>query len=120
MASATKRRGGKKASRGKRVMVSHIPAAKAKNNVAPGEPDLRKDEEALQIKYPTRHIVPGSLMPSGGEFGAKRSVAIKCQVCGKERRIATSDLFQVSTCGPECKKAAKVKQEGAKGKAVKA
>ena len=46
-------------------------------------------------------------------FGIKRTVILKCDQCGAERRVATSDLFHVSLC-PACKKQAKKAQNAGK------
>lgn len=63
-------------------------------------PELAAVEAELVRRYPQQKIKRGSLLPSGAtaEFGKKRSVVILCRDCGAERRIATSDLFQVSRC----------------------
>jgi hypothetical protein len=75
-------------------------------------PELAAIEAELAKKY--QKIKSGSLLPSGAttEFGKKRSVIILCVDCGVERRIATSDLFQVSrcrSCTATAKRAAKKK-----------
>jgi hypothetical protein len=77
-------------------------------------PELAAIEAELARKYPLQKFKPGSLLPSGAtaEFGKKRSVIIRCRDCGSERRIATSDLFQVSrcrSCTATAKRAAKKK-----------
>jgi hypothetical protein len=63
-------------------------------------PELAAIEAELARKYPQQRIKRGSLLPSGAtaEFGKKRSVVILCRDCGAERKVATSDLFQVSKC----------------------
>jgi hypothetical protein len=71
-------------------------------------PELAAIEVELARKYSQQKIQSGSLLPSGAtaEFGKKRSVVIFCQDCAAERRIATSDPFQVSRC-PSCASSAK-------------
>lgn len=74
---------------------------------ARGEIDIAAVERDLIKRYP--HIVPGSLRLPGthDDYPAKRSVEIACRLCGKHRRIATQDAFQVKFCGPVCKREAK-------------
>lgn len=73
--------------------------------------ELAEEENRLEAKYP--HLVQDSLMNATkdqpqagltdeevGKFRHKRSCLIKC-TCGAERRIATSDLAQVTLC-PSC------------------
>jgi hypothetical protein len=72
------------------------------------DPAIRQAEERLVEKYPHVNLKPGSLQPAGGrpEFGNKRTVFILCAACGRERVVATSDLFHVSRCR-DCARAAK-------------
>ena len=72
-----------------------------------GQVDLAAEERALIDKYPDRNIVKGSIRDAGTlkEFGNKRTVEIKCNGKGENgkgckvvRRVATSDLHQVSMC----------------------
>jgi hypothetical protein len=74
---------------------------------APKAVDLATEEKRLADKYPKRSIVKGSIRDAGTieEFGNKRTVEIKCDGPGKDnkgckatRRVATSDLHQVSKC----------------------
>jgi len=69
------------------------------------KPDRAKElaacEAGLKLRYP--HVVLGSLREVSareGKFHMKRSVQIKCTFPGCEtlRRIATSDLAQVTLC----------------------
>ena len=67
----------------------------------------------LKAKYP--HAKPETLMFDAS--ANKYSVEIVCTICGKSRRVFTSDLFQVSTC-TECSKAAKADRKAAKKELV--
>jgi hypothetical protein len=79
---------------------------------------IQEAERQLIEKYGNAVcIVPGSLRPAGGrpEFGNKRTVVIKCNSCGKERTLATSDVFHCHhclDCSGKAKKAKKVKEAG--------
>ena len=72
---------------------------------AKADPKIKSIESELIRKHP--HIVPGSLLLQHKDFPGKRTVEIKCSQCGKHRRIATQDAFQVKTCSKACKRAAK-------------
>jgi hypothetical protein len=84
---------------------------KTKAKARKDEPlDLATTEKALIEKYHERNIVKGSLKEAGTlkEFGNKRTIEIRCAGAGETgkgckvtRRIATSDLHQVSMC-PDC------------------
>jgi len=71
-------------------------------------PELAAAESELARKHPHVRIKPGSLRLGATEgWGNKRIITIVCSACQvNERVVATSDLFQVSTC-PQCSKAAK-------------
>jgi hypothetical protein len=75
--------------------------------------ELQAKETELKKKYP--HMKLGTLVFN--KSVSKFSVLIVCK-CGKERRVYTSDLFQVKTC-KDCKKskAAKPKKTLAQQKA---
>jgi hypothetical protein len=75
----------------------------------PDVTSVSPEETALIEKYPHRQFVPGSFKLAGehADFPKKRSIEIRCEKCGKARRVATSDVFQVAYCTSECRKAAK-------------
>lgn len=79
-----------------------------KKKVEQVEPTLGPEELALKAKYPHQRIVAGSYGRFSDE-STKKSVVIECQAegCTEVRRVATSDLFQVSRC-PEHAKQAKL------------
>jgi hypothetical protein len=72
------------------------------------DPALAAAEAELVQRYSNRQIKTGSLRPAGAVpgFGHKRTVIINCLDCGRDRVVATSDLFHVGKCGT-CTKAAK-------------
>jgi len=81
-------------------------AGKKKGNDEKGKLDLAAEEKLLIDKYKDRcDIVKGSIKDAGTskQFGNKRSVDIRCmgEGCKTVRRVATSDLHQVSMC-PDC------------------
>jgi hypothetical protein len=86
-----------------------VPAAGPKTASTKAQPDIGELESALIARYP--HVVAGTLLLAGDPAGSerKRTVCITCCVCGsKDRRVATSDLFQSRSCHePSCKKAAR-------------
>lgn len=72
------------------------------------QPIRSPEEQAICDRYPDRNIKPGSWLPSGGRaatHGQKATVILIC-ICGAERVVATSDVFQVRFC-VECSKTAK-------------
>jgi hypothetical protein len=79
------------------------------------DPALAAAEAELVQRYANRQIKTGSLRPAGAVsgFGHKRTVIIKCFDCGRDRVVATSDLFHVGKCGT-CTKAAKKASRQAK------
>jgi hypothetical protein len=96
---------------GKPRRKSKVAAAAQPNEVPNGAlgvpgPDVAKLEADLIRKYPQARIVSNSYRLAGDPEGflGKRSVVIECAICGKKRRIATSDVFQTLTCSPECKR----------------
>ena len=65
------------------------------------EKELKAAEKALKVKYPG--IVNGTLKNAeagNGPHANKRTVEIKCahKGCNVTRRVATSDLAQVTMC----------------------
>jgi hypothetical protein len=63
----------------------------------------RLDEKTLKTRYADHAIVGGSLrFEAEGTHANKQTVEIVCGSpgCKATRRVATSDLFQVSTCSP--------------------
>lgn len=80
-----------------------------------GKVGLATRDERLRKKYP--HYVPGSVREVKGHF--KMKCEIKCQKCGKERSVFTSDVFQVKLC-VDCKKVKPIKKkDGKKAQAKK-
>jgi hypothetical protein len=84
----------------------------------------RLNEEILKAEYP--HMVSGTLhfLPEEN----KQAVTIRCtyvdpvsgDVCGKEREVRTSDLFQVNKCEICTLKARRAKAKARRAKAREA
>ena len=84
-----------------RVVMNAVATKTAVVKVAKEAPkfDSGAEEAKLREKYPTQHIVKGSLhnceLDSESPHYMKRTVEIVCQDDKSIRRIATSDLHQV-------------------------
>ena len=99
MAKATKKTARKTAAQKK--AAKKAPATKvSRPRPRLDEKQLRTAEAELKKKYP--HIVKGTLRnaENGGPHNQKRTVEIKCSKpgCQVTRRVATSDLAQVTMC----------------------
>ena len=96
--------------------LSDADKAKLAKLVAKGGGAKRTTETELRAKYP--HVIEGTL-----EYDAQRnkqSVLIQCSHpgCEEQRRVFTSDLFQVSMCEEHKKEAKKAKRDAIKALAA--
>jgi hypothetical protein len=96
--------------------VAEPPAAEespAESHAAPEtalvqDPAMQEAERQLVARYPLVIIRPGSLRGAGErpEHPGKRTLVVCCARCGRERLLATSDLFNVRYC-ESCTKVAR-------------